>query len=117
MPTFRLVSFFIRLWETCRSKAMFCGAWSPVFTRAGWATPNRCVDGPLAQLRSWERLTVDAHHFPGTRSDTAWVQAMKRRWNCSGSSRGKTSPKVSWDVMPWGSYRDERSGSCVELGV
>ena len=35
MPTLRLVSFLSRLCETCRSVAMFCGAWPPVFTRAG----------------------------------------------------------------------------------
>ena len=59
-------------------------------------------------LRSWERRTVlpsMATTSPGIRSDTAWVQAMQHCWNCSGSSREKTSPKVSWDGMPWGSSR------------
>ena len=62
----------------------------------------------LPALRSWERRTVLpslATTSLGTRSDTAWVQAMQHCWNCSGSNREKTSPKVSWDGMPWGSSR------------
>ena len=30
---------------------------------------------------------------------------MKQLWNCSGSSRENTSPKVSWDGMPPGSSK------------
>ena len=34
------------------------------------------------------------------RAATAWVHSMKQRWNCSGSSREKTSPKVSPGAKP-----------------
>ena len=42
---------------------------------------------------------------PGSNSAMAWVQAMKQLWNCSGSRRAKTSPKVSWEGTPLGNSR------------
>ena len=47
MPTFRLVSFLSRLCETCRSVAMFCGAWVP-----------RLHGGRLLRIRQWSSPKV-----------------------------------------------------------
>ena len=56
---------------------------------------------PLPRVRSWERRTVlpsMATTSPWVSWATAWpVHSMKQCWNCSGSSRAKTSPKVSWE--------------------
>ena len=66
MPTFRLVSFLSRLCETCRSVAMFCGAWSPVFTGAGSCgsgnglPPESPVQAPVQGVLD---APVSAHHL------------------------------------------------------
>ena len=44
---------------------------------------------------------------------TCWIQSIKQLWNCSGSKRENTSPKVSWHGMPPGSSRNVRNHSSL----
>ena len=73
---------------------------------------------PLPVPLSWERRTVlpsMATTSPGKRSATAWVHSTKHCWNCSGSSRENTSPKVSWEGIPLGSSKKVRNHSSLLL--
>ena len=52
---------------------------------------------------------------PGSRFATAWLHSIKHSWKPSGSSRENTSPKVSWDGMPFPSSRKVRNHSSLLL--
>ena len=52
---------------------------------------------------------------PGSRFATAWLHSIKHSWKRSGSSRENTSPKVSWDGMPFPSSRKVRNHSSLLL--
>ena len=72
----------------------------------------------LPRVRSWERRTVlpsMATTSPWVSWATAWTHSIKQRWNCSGSSRAKTSPKVSWEGIPLGSSRKVLNHSSLQL--
>ena len=66
------------------------------------------VNGLLAPgpvVGAAHRLTVNGHHFTLGQSGHLLGPPHKQLWNCSGSRRENTSPKVSWDGMPLGSSK------------